>query len=78
MPNDQQTIGRLEGIGFAWDIILSIAVPAFIFAFGGRWLDTKYRTTPLFTLLGLILALVIIGIIVSRKAKVMANRMKKT
>jgi hypothetical protein len=76
MQNGQKPILKLEAVGFAWDIILSIAVPAFIFALGGRWLDARYEMSPLFTLLGLVLAFVIIGIIIPRKAKIMANRMK--
>lgn len=66
----------LQALGLVWDIILAIALPTTLLALVGRWLDGKLQTSPLFTLLGLALALVIVYLMVSRKAKEIAERLK--
>ncbi|MCR4278560.1 MAG: AtpZ/AtpI family protein [bacterium] len=64
-----------EALGIVWDLTISIAVPVTFFALGGRWLDNKTGRSPLFTIIGLILALVIIARIVMKKGKKIAERL---
>lgn len=56
-------------IGLASNIGWMIAVPAVIFVMGGVWLDSYLRTKPLFTLLGIPLALLVSSMIVWRLIK---------
>ena len=69
-------ISTWEAMEFVWEVLIAIAVPTTLFALGGRWLDTKWGTTPWMTVLGLVLALVIAALLVLRKGKKMAERMK--
>lgn len=65
----------LEALSFVWDMVVIIALPTTLLALGGRWLDRKLGATPWFTFLGLVLALGIAYILVSRKAKDIAKRL---
>ena len=47
----------------------TIAVPAVLAALLGKWLDTRYGTTPKLLLLLLAIALVLTAIMVVKKAK---------
>lgn len=60
---------RSDLIGFAFDLGFSIIIPLVIFAFGGRWLDVKFDSSPLFLIIGLLVSLVFTGIAVYRKTK---------
>ncbi len=60
---------KAELIAFASDVGIAIAVPLALFAFGGRWIDRQYGTTPLFLIIGLLLSLVSTGIIIWKKVK---------
>ena len=62
-------INKWQALGFVWDIFFAVAVPTVIFALAGRWLDTRWHVTPLFTVIGLVLALAIIYVLVKRKAR---------
>ena len=73
---DPSKISQWEAAEFVWELLLIVAVPTTLAALGGRWVDRAYGTTPWATLLGLLLALSIVGLLVVRRAKVMANRMK--
>lgn len=44
-------------MGFAWELGFLIAIPAFLFGFGGAYLDRYVGTSPLFLFLGLAFAL---------------------
>lgn len=51
------------------DFGVTIAVPVVILVLIGQWLDNKWHTSPLFTILGFIVAALLSGIIIYRKAK---------
>lgn len=65
-----------ESLAFVWGILLAVAVPAIVFALGGRWLDGRFGTFPAFTLIGLALALAVTATIVSHRATRLAERLK--
>ena len=77
MENEtKREISTWEAMEFVWEVLIAIAVPTTLFALGGRWLDTKWGTSPWMTVLGLVLALAIAALLVLRKGKKMAQRMK--
>ena len=47
----------------------SIAIPAVLAAFLGKWLDARYGTSPKLMILCLLAAFVLTGIIIVRKAR---------
>lgn len=51
------------------DFGAAIAVPVVLFVLIGQWLDTKWHKSPLFTIVGFVLAVVVSGKIIFRKAK---------
>ncbi len=53
----------------AWDLGYIIAIPAFLFGFGGAYLDRQAGTSPLFLLLGFAVALTLSFLGVKRKVK---------
>ena len=59
-----------------WELLFLIAVPTTLFALGGRWADKHWHLTPWGTIAGLILAISISGVLVLRKGKEVAERMK--
>lgn len=62
-------LGKRELIAFAYDIGFAIIIPLVIFALGGRLLDKKFDTAPIFMLLGLLISLVFTGISIYKKTK---------
>jgi len=64
-----------EALGIVWDLAITIAIPIVLFALGGRWLDGRTGRAPLFTVIGLVLALVIVARIVQKKGKDIADRL---
>lgn len=46
-----------------------IALPLVGFAFGGRWLDQRFNTSPTFLLLGMALAVILSTLLVAYKIK---------
>lgn len=46
-----------QAVGFVWQLLMFIAIPTTLLALAGRWIDTRFGSTPWATLLGLILAL---------------------
>jgi F0F1-type ATP synthase assembly protein I len=62
-------INAWQAMGFVWDVLFSITVPTVLFALGGRWLDQRWKTSPLFLVLGLVLSLGVAGLLVYRKAE---------
>ena len=56
-PKKQESFNIWALIGFASEVGFIIAIPAFLFGFGGAYLDRAFGTSPLFVILGLALAL---------------------
>ena len=73
--NNRREPSPWEALEIAWDLLLSIAVPIVLFGFGGRWLDERYDRTPIFTIIGLILAFTVMARIVYKKGKDIADRL---
>lgn len=59
------------------DFGASIAAPVVIFVLIGQYLDGKYGRSPLFTVLGFVLAALASAKIVTRKAKIYGEEYKK-
>ena len=64
-------------IGFVWEVFFSIAIPTTVFALGGRWLDVRYHSSPLFVIVGLALSLGVIYVIVKREVKQLNDYLKE-
>mgnify|MGYP001563999127 CR=1 FL=1 len=66
---------------FAFKIIgdfgASLAVPVVILVLIGQYLDGKYQKSPLFTILGFVLAALVSGKIIYRKAKQYGEQYKQ-
>jgi LPXTG-motif cell wall-anchored protein len=73
-PDKKGELKMLEAMSFVWDVVVIIALPTTLLALGGRWLDKRLESSPWFTLLGLALALGIVYLMISRKAKDIAKR----
>lgn len=59
----------LLGLKIAGDFGATIAVPVIIFVLIGQWLDEKYAQSPWFTVSGFVLAVLVSGKIIYKKAK---------
>ena len=59
----------LMGIRIAGDFGASIAIPVILFVIVGQWLDGKYDKGPWFTIGSFVLAALISGRIIYKKAK---------
>ncbi len=71
-PTDEsgsKAVNAARAMGFVWEVLISIAIPTTLFALGGRWLDTRWHTSPWFVLIGLVLSFLTAGALVMRKAK---------
>ena len=66
-PKDRKYM--LMGLRIAGDFGASIAIPIIVFVLLGGWLDEKYDKSPLFTILAFVLAAVVSGKIIYKKAK---------
>ena len=56
-------------LGLVFDLGYTIAVPLVVFALGGRFLDKKLETAPLFLLIGIFAALAASGYGIYKKIK---------
>jgi len=54
-------------ISLAFEMGYTIAIPLVIFALLGRFLDKKLTTSPLFLLVGMLLAVILTSILVYKK-----------
>lgn len=68
---------QMLGLDFAMELGYTIAVPVVILAIGGAYLDKHFHTSPLFLLLGVLLAFTISAIAVTKKVRSILNRMPK-
>ena len=67
----------MMGLRIAGDFGIAIAVPIIIFVIIGQWLDEKYAKTPWFTVLAFILAIILSGISIYKKAKGYGEEFKR-
>jgi len=54
-------------VSFAWELGYSIAIPLVLFALGGRFIDVKFDSSPVFFLLGKVLSIFVSSFIVFKK-----------
>lgn len=59
------------------DFGASIAIPVVLFVLSGQYLDGRYEKSPLFTILGFVLAALISGKIIYKKAKIYGEEYKR-
>ena len=59
------------------DFGASIAVPVVLFVLAGQYLDEKYHRSPLFTILGFVLAALVSARLIYKKAKIYGEGYKK-
>jgi len=74
MSNDRN-ISTWEAIGFVWQLLVLIAVPTTLLAFAGRWIDTRFGTTPWATGAGLVIALALALLVAWRFGRRMAEKL---
>jgi len=74
MSNDRN-ISTWEAVGFVWQLLVLIAVPTTLFAFAGRWIDTRFGTTPWATGAGLVVALALAFLVALREGRKMAKKL---
>jgi len=66
-PKDRAYL--LMGLRIVGDFGATIAVPVVVFVLIGQWLEGKYGHAPWFTILAFVLAAVLSGISIYKKAK---------
>ena len=57
----------LEAFQLAFELGYLIVIPLIIFAFGGRWLDVHFDTSPWFLLTGMGAAIIFTTVLLIRK-----------
>ena len=66
------------GIGFAWELGYTIAVPAVLLGLGGGYLDKHvFGTSPFLLLAGLLLSFMISFSVIASKIRMISGRMPK-
>ena len=84
MTADQQSNGQAvkeqaasmwNALSIAWEVGYIIAIPAFLFGFAGAYIDKQYDLSPIFTILGILLALVISGFTIWRRIQSILSRL---
>lgn len=64
-----------QALGLVGDIGVQIALPTVGFALLGRWCDKRYGTSPFGVILGLAVALVVVGVLIVKQGKDIAKRL---
>ena len=67
----------LQTISLSLQLGFTIALPLVVLAIGGRILDKKFQTSPLFLILGLLSALIISTILLYQKIKAIIKESEK-
>ncbi len=65
----KKSLDKGELVSLAFELGFIIALPIIAFGFAGKWLDAKSGTEPLFTLTGILLAIVFTSVWIYRKFK---------
>jgi F0F1-type ATP synthase assembly protein I len=74
---DAKRFSQWEAIGLVWDIVITVIILTFVFAFGGVYLDKIAHTKFLFTAVGFV-GLIFIGKkILLKKAKKITDRLNE-
>lgn len=58
------TRGDVIGLSLVFELGYLIAIPIVVCAFGGRFLDRSFGTSPIFLLVGIAIAMVVSGVMV--------------
>lgn len=69
MKNPSLAPKDFSAIKLAWELGYTIIIPLILFALLGVFLDKRFNTIPLFTILGIILAAIISSIVIYKKVK---------
>jgi F0F1-type ATP synthase assembly protein I len=65
----------MQAMGIVWEVVFLVALPTLFFGLIGRWLDRHFGTTPLFLAIGLLLTLVVLTVIVTKRGKDIAKKL---
>lgn len=68
--NPRERKYMLMGFRIVGDFGASIAIPVVVFVLIGQWLDGKYQTQPYFTIGAFVLAALVSGKLIYKKAKI--------
>ena len=68
-PKQNKNLNRSELVSLAFELGFIIALPILALGLAGKWLDARFGSEPLFTLLGIILAIVSTSVWIYRKFK---------
>lgn len=66
-----------QALSLAGQLGYTIAIPLVFLALAGRFVDKKYGTSPWFLLAGILLALVVTSIWITKKSMTIMNEMNK-
>ena len=66
---EKQRLARFNVISLVGELGFIIALPVIVLALGGRMLDKRFGSSPLWLIAGIILSLIISSILVFRKTK---------
>lgn len=69
MPHENSSTSMWMALGLVWELGWLIAIPAFLFGFGGAYVDKHYGSSPTFVLVGLLLAFILSAFMVYRRVK---------
>lgn len=74
----EEKSGLWQALSLAGQLGYTIAIPLVVLALVGRLLDNKYKTSPWFLLLGILLSLIITSIWIAKKSiAIMAETTEK-
>ena len=65
----QKGIPPIQALGYVGELLFDIIIPTALCAWGGRWIDERFGISPFGTLIGLVIALVLVAVIIRKKAE---------